>query len=533
MEPAVQRVGLLDAVPLPAMVVAGDDTMVGWNPTAAAVFGVPADGVLGRKLHEVDCLSCMTALREAVAESRHGRRRVVREVPVSEASPAPTQVSATPIADSADDASATLVIVEDSAPRAERDDLRRRLADAETRRRESDEALAARQAELSRRLRELAEAQRLDRNKDEFLAMLAHELRNPLAPILSAMHVLHRTAPSDPTARRARMIVERQVSHLARLLDDLLDLSRVTQGSIELRREPVDLVTVAGEALEMAEPLTRRGRQEVRTSWPGQPVVVDGDRARLLQIVGNLLTNAAKYTGPGGEIGVSIEVEGGDAVLGVTDTGIGIPPEMLPRIFELFTQVDPSIDRARGGLGIGLTLVRRLVELHGGSVTAHSAGLGRGSRFTVRLPRSAATPIASGAPAAGGGSLGRVRVLVVDDNGDSREMLRTALEMDGHHVMTAADGLDAGVIATDFEPDLVFLDIGLPGIDGCEVGRRLRTALGRRTVIVALTGYGDDQTRQRVAEAGFDGHVLKPITSEDLAGFFGEVARRRRGRESS
>jgi CheY-like chemotaxis protein/two-component sensor histidine kinase len=373
---------------------------------------------------------------------------------------------------------------------------------------------------------ELAQTQRLDRAKHEFLAMLAHELRNPLAPILNAMHVLHRHAPSETTIQRARLIVERQVRHLARLLDDLLDLSRVTQGTIELRREPVDLVKVALEALEMAEPVTRHGRHTVRTDFAPGGVVVEGDRARLLQVVSNLLTNAAKYTGPHGTITASVHTSGDEAVVGVKDTGIGIPREMLSRVFDLFMQVEPSLDRARGGLGIGLTLVRRIVEMHGGSVVADSGGPGMGSEFTIRLPCSAAAPPAQAEPDAGAAA-SQLRVLVVEDNGDSRDMLRTALQMDGHHVMAAGDGLDAAVIAADFEPDVVLLDIGLPGIDGYEVARRLRRILGRRAVIVALTGYGDEEARRRIAAAGLDLHLLKPIAPEDLGRLFRDVLRRR------
>jgi PAS domain S-box-containing protein len=370
-------------------------------------------------------------------------------------------------------------------------------------------------AESQLRAADLAEA---DRRKDEFLAMLAHELRNPLAPIRNALAILEEGADAA-TIAQARQVAERQVRHMAHLVDDLLDVSRITRGKINLQKEPVDLATAVGRAVESARPLISARGHTIHVTLPPEPVSLLADPTRLEQILDNLLSNAAKYTEPGGRIGVSAERQGDEAVLRVRDTGVGIAPEMLPRVFDLFAQAERSLDRAEGGLGIGLTLVRSLVELHGGSVQANSDGLGHGSEFVVRLPaagaaaRRADQPSAT-APGSGGPSAAR-RILVVDDNVDAAQSLATLLKLWGHEVAVAHDGAGALEAARTQPPDVILLDIGLPGMSGLEVARQIRQE-PRRPLLVALTGYGQEQDRRRSVEAGFEAHLVKPVDLREL-----------------
>jgi PAS domain S-box-containing protein len=357
-----------------------------------------------------------------------------------------------------------------------------------------------------------------DRRKDEFLAMLAHELRNPLAPISNALHLV-RLHGADP--QQALEMIERQVEHMVRLVDDLLDVSRITRGKIELRRERVDLAAVAVRAVEGSRPLIDARRHRLEMRLPDGPLPVDGDPMRLAQVVWNLLNNAAKYTPEGGRIALTVEAAGGEAVVRVRDTGMGIPADMLARVFDLFTQVDRTLDRAEGGLGIGLTLVRRLTEMHGGTVAAHSAGPGQGSEFVVRLPLAAGAPAeapVAGAPAVPPGPAPRGRrILLVDDNRDSADSLAMLLQLLGHDVRTAYDGRQALVVAGAYQPDLVLLDIGLPGLNGYEVAAQLRAMFGTgRMVLVALTGYGSQEDRRQTREAGFDDHLVKPVDLDAL-----------------
>lgn len=355
--------------------------------------------------------------------------------------------------------------------------------------------------ELQRKVEELAEA---DRRKNEFLAMLGHELRNPLAPIMHAVEVL-RLKPSS--VEWARELISRQVGHLTRLVDDLLEVSRITRGQIQLLRDRVDLNEVVRSTLESSA-----HRQELLLRLGPGPLWVHADPIRLSQIVGNLVHNAFKYTPEEGRIEISARADGAQAVLVVQDTGVGIPPEMLPKVFDMFFQADRSLDRSQGGLGIGLTLVKRLVELHDGEVHAASEGQDRGSRFEVRLPLAAGAEAAAPVPEADAGEPGRLKVLVVDDNEDAAESLQMVLEMQGHQVLVAHDGRKALEIAARERPDLVLLDIGLPGLDGYEVAARMRQdPATSRARLVALTGYGHDDARRRALEAGFDAHFAKPV----------------------
>jgi signal transduction histidine kinase/DNA-binding response OmpR family regulator len=352
-----------------------------------------------------------------------------------------------------------------------------------------------------------------DRNKDEFLAILGHELRNPLAPILTALQVM-RARSTDPSTERERAIIERQVTHLSRLVDDLLDVSRATMGKIDLRREQVDLATAVARAVEIARPLIEARGHHLSISVPVGALFVEGDLVRLAQVIANLLQNAAKYTERGGHIEVDGRREGGEMILRVRDDGQGIPPERLSSMFELFVQGDQGDDRSHhGGLGIGLTLVRSLVQLHGGTVDAFSEGPGKGSEFVIRLPASAReAPRPQAAAQAPPQAHQRRRILVVDDDTDAADMLSEALRAAGHEVREEHDGASALVAAAQFQPDVVLLDLGLPGMGGLEVARRLRGYPQLAGVhIVALTGFGHEADRSRSAAVGIESHLVKPV----------------------
>jgi two-component system CheB/CheR fusion protein len=363
-----------------------------------------------------------------------------------------------------------------------------------------------------------------DRSKDEFLAVLAHELRNPLSPLINALEIAGQPGASPAMADRAREIMGNQVRNMARLVDDLLDVARISHGRIQLRKELVDISPIARQAVEARRQQTDARGQDLALSLPPAGVTLDADPLRLEQIVSNLLSNAAKFTARGGHIQLTVEdlsAVDGEVVIRVKDDGIGIPPEDLPRVFNLFVQVDSALSRATGGLGIGLTLVRHLVELHGGTVSAHSAGLGKGSEFVVRLPVQRDQPrgapqIASIQPRAESDAISR-RVLVTDDHVDGAETLAILLRLVGHDVRVAHSGHDALEIAAVFRPEVVFLDVGMPGMDGYETAMLLRRIAGlERTLLVAVTGYGQESDRQRAREAGFDEFLVKPAQPETL-----------------
>jgi PAS domain S-box-containing protein len=370
--------------------------------------------------------------------------------------------------------------------------------------------------EIQKRMRDLAEA---DRHKNQFLAMLGHELRNPLAPARIALALLRQVRPENPRFGWAREVLERQVQQIARLVDDLLDLSRISTGKIRLQKEAVEVHDVLERAVEISRPLMEARKQELSESLPPQPVWLDGDATRLAQVVSNLLNNAAKYTPEGGHIWLTAAQEADAVVIQVRDNGIGIAPQMLPHIFDLFAQADCSLERSQGGLGLGLTLVRKLVELHGGSIRASSSGLGRGSEFEVRLralQQAPAPPAPSGAPEPVSVCSGR-RVLVVDDNRDAAETLGVLLRTWDLDVRLAYDGPSALKSADSFQPEVILLDIGLPGMDGYEVARQVRRRPGlERPLLIALTGYGQESDRRRSHEAGFDRHIVKPVDPEQL-----------------
>jgi PAS domain S-box-containing protein len=368
---------------------------------------------------------------------------------------------------------------------------------------------------------ELAEA---NRRKDEFLAMLGHELRNPLAPIMNALQVLRLEKSVSPNGQQATCVLDRQTKHLARLVDDLLDVSRITSGKVQIRKERVRLHTVINHAVETTRPLIESRRHELAVSLPSESVWLEADPARMEQAIGNLLSNAAKYTEPCGHIWLTAERQGPEAMIHVKDTGIGILPEMLPHVFDLFVQADRSLDRAQGGLGIGLTLVKALVELHQGKVEAYSPGVGKGAEFIVHLPvvpEVAPVKPEDFCPPPPGRPL---RLLIVDDNRDTVDSLAMLLRLSGHDVSTADSGPAALQTALSETPDAVVLDLGLPGIDGYEVARRIREKTDKM-LLIAMTGYGQPEDRERSREAGFRHHLVKPVNPVKLQALLSEFSR--------
>jgi signal transduction histidine kinase/CheY-like chemotaxis protein len=350
-----------------------------------------------------------------------------------------------------------------------------------------------------------------DRRKDDFLAMLAHELRGPLAPIRNASELLART--TDRRTQSMSEILKRQSRHLSRLVDDLLDVSRITRGLVELQLRSTDLGEIIAIAIESVEPLMQEKRHTVRVDLGTTPLHVNGDSARLVQCVGNVLTNAAKYTDPGGTIEVTLREHDGRGVITVRDNGVGMPPSLLPHIFDLFVQADRSLDRAQGGLGIGLSVVKQLVEMHGGTVTASSEGAGKGTCMEISLPLQQPAAAAPESPALPPAS--SRRVLIVDDNVDAADSLAMLLKLDGHDAESVYDPSIALERVGEFDPEVILLDIGLPVMDGYEVARRLRE-IGNKARLVALTGYGQAKDVQRARAAGFDSHLVKPVELPDL-----------------
>ena len=366
--------------------------------------------------------------------------------------------------------------------------------------------------DITDRVRAVEALQDADRRKDEFLATLAHELRNPLAPISSGLHILRTAGDNQQVASTARQIMERQVAQMVRLVDDLLDVARITTGKVELRCETFDLAAAVSDAVETSRPLLDAAGQSITMTLPETPIYVNADRTRLAQVFGNLLNNSSKFSDRGQPISIAIAHESGQAVVRVHDAGVGIPREALRKIFDMFGQADLHGARSRGGLGIGLSLVKRIAEMHGGSVEARSEGAGHGSEFVVRLPTIDAERAAPAQPPAEtASSPPRRRVLVVDDNTDAAESLAALLSIGGHETRLAHDGLQAVQEAKSFQPDVVFLDIGMPEIDGHETARRIREQpWGKKMVLVALTGWGQSEDRRRSKEAGFNHHLVKP-----------------------
>ena len=369
-------------------------------------------------------------------------------------------------------------------------------------------------AETGRRAEAMREA---DQRKDEFLATLAHELRNPLAPLRNAVEIL-RMARNDPAmSQKALDMMDRQLRQMVRLVDDLLDVSRITTGKLGLRKSVLDLRSVVRDALETARPFVESRRHALDVDVPQEAVPVEGDATRLSQVISNLVHNAAKYTDPGGRVRVSLAREGREAVIRVRDTGIGLAGPALQTIFDMFVQVDHSLERAQAGLGVGLTLAKRLVTLHGGTITAQSEGAGRGSEFTVRLPLTDGAPVAAQASADTPMQPQKRRILLADDNIDFAQSLAAVLSSLGHDVRVAHDGAEALAMAALFTPDIAFLDIGMPKVHGYEVARRLREQPETADcVLVAVTGWGQEDDKRRARDAGFDRHLTKPVNPSEI-----------------
>jgi signal transduction histidine kinase len=403
--------------------------------------------------------------------------------------------------------------------------------------RRAESELAVTQAALERKNQELAHALAVqneieaelhqqrdwrdaDRRKDEFLATLAHELRNPLAPIRQAALISKAPGATDAQKRWSHDVIDRQVQHMSLLLDDLLDISRVTRGTLALRMQPTDLTTVIDTAVETARPTIDSKRHALSVDMPPEPIHFVADPLRVAQVLSNLLTNAAKYTDPEGQIRVTARCEADNVVVRVKDSGIGISAAALPRVFNMFSQVHSTTDRSEGGLGIGLALAQGLIELHGGTIEANSDGLGCGSEFTVCLPQrpvSEAPSPAPKVPAAAAGTVRR-RILIADDNRDSAETLAALLRMEGHEVTSVHDGPVALTAFNEIKPDVVLLDIGMPGLTGYEVARKLRQSpLGSSLRLIAITGWGQDIDKERAYAAGFDHHLTKPVDPHRLA----------------
>jgi len=373
--------------------------------------------------------------------------------------------------------------------------------------------------------RRIAEA---DQRKEEFLATLAHELRGPLAPLRNTLEIMKRTGTGGPVEQQARDTMQRQLGQLTRLVDDLIDVSRITHNKIELRKERVELAPVIHQALEACQPLAAKADLRVRVNVPPDPIYVNADPVRLAQVFGNMLNNACKYTPAGGEVWVNVTREENDAVVRVSDTGIGIASDQLDRVFELFAQIDVPFERTQGGLGIGLTLVKRLVEMHGGTIEVHSAGPNRGAEFVVRLPMLELKRAEDRTTATGPPPDAKRRVLVVDDNVDAAESLARLLAMIGNETHMAHDGIEAVEAVARLRPDLLLLDIGLPRLNGLEVCRRIREQpWGRTIMIVAVTGLGQEEDRRKSTEAGFDRHLVKPVDYSALLALLAEPFRAR------
>ncbi len=395
------------------------------------------------------------------------------------------------------------------------------------------EAVAGTTRDVTERKAMEEDLREADRKKDDFIALLAHELRNPLAPIRNGLQVI-RLADEREARAEARAMMERQLSHMVRLIDDLLDVSRINRNKMELRRSRVQLADALNSAVETARPLIEDAGHELTVSLPWRPVALDADLTRLAQVFSNLLINSAKYTPPGGRIWLTAERKGDEAVVSVRDTGIGIPPDALGNIFDMFSQVDRSIERTTGGLGIGLALVRGLVEMHGGTVEAHSVGQDKGSTFTVRLPALHDGAEAGEEGPAGEGARGasaRRRILVVDDSRDSAASMAMMLRLIGYEVRTANDGAEAVVEAEQFRPGAVLMDVGMPRLNGYDATRLIRERpWGKGMVVIALTGWGQEADRAKSSEAGCDGHLVKPVHLPDLEKLLAELLSRKGGR---
>lgn len=498
---------------LAAIVESSDDAIVGktlegrilsWNAGATRIFGYQPEEVIGKSITIIIPPELLDEERQILEKIARGERidhfdtvRVAkdgRRIAIS--------LTVSPVRD----ANGTVI----GASKVARDVSERKRAEQALLR--SEEAL-----------------READRRKDEFLALLAHELRNPLAPIRYALAANRKSERTPEQRRQAEEIIERQVAHMSRLLDDLLDVSRITRGTLELKKAPTELSSVIAAAIETARPVLNTKHHDLSVELPQGTVRLDADGVRLAQVFSNLLINAAKYTDPGGRVRLEARREHGEVVVCIRDNGIGIAADMLPRLFTVFTQLNADASRAEGGLGVGLSLVRGLVTLHGGTVVAHSDGPGKGSEFIVRLPLKVATDARSaGAPSEEHAVGDGLKILVVDDNRDAADTCAMLLEASGHLVQTAYTGRAALELAESFAPHAVLLDIGLPDVSGYTLAQRLRAAPWAQDItLVAVTGWGQEEDRKRALDAGFDHHLVKPIAPEALDALLRSLTRTR------
>ena len=473
-----------------------DGTVTSWNRAAERIFGYTAAEMIGRPITVLAVPENHEDMRRILETIRRGERvdhyETVRRT--KDGRTIHVALTVSPILD----ARGKIV----GASKIARDITDRKRAEQEN-------------ASL------LAEVQQAVERRDEFLVMLAHELRNPLAPLRTSIHLLRLRGDDPSVLARVRDMMDRQITHMSRLVDDLLDVSRITRGMVTLVRERIDLARIARLAVEDHLSLFETSGVTLEVDVPEIPVWINGDSTRIVQVLNTLLENAHKFTDVGGRIMVEVVADQGAdrAVLSVRDTGIGVEPEMLPRLFEVFSQSDRSLDRRRGGLGLGLALVKRLVQLHGGEVAARSAGVGQGAEFSVSLPREREPAVLSEAESNTPPPLKAVRVLVVEDNADSAECLRMLLSSHGHEVTLASSGTEGVEIARRARPDVVVCDIGLPGMDGYAVARAIRQdPTTHATRLIAVTGYGQAEDRSRALESGFDNHMVKPADPETLLG---------------
>ena len=465
-----------------------DGIIQSWNVAAERLFGYTSEEAVGRHISLIIPPDRLPEEDHIIATLRAGTRidHFETERVRKDGRPVSVSLTVSPIRDDEGNIVGASKIARDVTERRQMEDNLRTLA------------------------ADLAEA---DRRKDEFLATLAHELRNPLAPLSNTLEILKRLGSGEPAVHRGLDTMERQLEQLVRLVDDLLDLSRITHNRIELRKRSIELAPLIRQAVLGAQPLAHAANHAIEVNLPSEPLWLNADAVRLTQVFGNLLNNSCKYTPAGGRIRVIAQSDGTDAVVTISDTGIGIPADKLATIFDMFTQVDHSREQSQGGLGIGLTLVKRLVEMHGGSVEAQSDGVGQGSTFVVRLPVAiAVSDVPAPVPSESLDNGATHRILVVDDNKDSADSLAMLLQLTGHEVFVAHDGHSALVAVELRRPDAVLLDIGLPSLNGHDVCRWIRQQpWGKTTVIIALTGWGQEEDRRRSQEAGFDGHLVKPV----------------------
>ncbi len=499
-----------------ALTLSTEGVILAANSRFARLAGVPLEDVIGCALAAFVAppdAPTLPALLERACDGGVQREIALRR---ADGAAVPVLLSANAVLVDGKPDAVTAVVADLTELRRAQEALRKAHTDLE---RKVEERTAELREEVAERARAEEALREGDRRKDQFLAMLSHELRNPLAAVAAAVHVLRQRCPPDPLQMRAQDAADRQMNHLRRMLDDLLDVSRITRGKVGLRVERVLLSRIVEDGIQIALPRLQERGHRLSVSLPPEAVELDADPTRLSQALGNLLSNAAKFTPTGGQVWVTACREGDQVAIRVRDTGVGIEPALLPHIFDLFTQGSQGADRAQGGLGLGLTLAREYVEMHGGTIEVSSDGPGKGSEFVVRLPAVAPEPRVQGSvlnPEPWTPNPSR-RILLVEDNADAAELMAMLLEGEGHQVAVAHSGPVALRLAAETHPEVVLLDIGLPGMDGCEVGRRLRAEDGTRgATLIALTGYGQDEDRERTRAAGFDEHLVKPVDMNAL-----------------